>query len=148
MLGTVLECRTEDGLTSGIIVQTAAYLGEHDLACHAAAGRTRRTEHLYGPPGMSYVYFIYGMYWCFNAVTRDEGLPSAVLVRALEPLSGIPLMRARRPRAKSDRDLANGPGKLCAALGIDGAANRLSLQRGPLVIREGRAYKDAEVAVT
>ena len=148
LLGCVLEHTTSAGKAGGLIVETEAYIGEHDEACHAAAGRTRRTDPLYGPPGMSYVYFIYGMYWCFNAVTREEGLPSAVLVRALEPLSGIALMRERRPRAKSDRDLTNGPGKLCTALGIDGSSNRLPLQRGPLVIREGRAYKDAEVAIT
>jgi DNA-3-methyladenine glycosylase len=148
LLGCILEHTTPEGKTSGLIVETEAYVGEHDEACHAVAGRTRRTEPLYGPPGMSYVYFIYGMYWCFNAVTRDEGLPSAVLVRALEPLGGIALMRERRPRAKTDRDLANGPGKLCAALGIDGADNRLPLQRGPLVIREGRTYADTEIAVT
>jgi DNA-3-methyladenine glycosylase len=148
LLGAELECTTPEGVTRGRIVETEAYLGPDDPACHAAAGLTTRTLHLFGPPGRSYVYLIYGMYWCFNAVTRDEGLPSAVLVRALEPLSGIPLMRERRPRAKSDRDLTNGPGKLCAALGIDGAANRLSLQRGPLVIREGRSYNDAEIAIT
>jgi DNA-3-methyladenine glycosylase len=148
LLGCTLEYKSPAGKASGLIVETEAYIGEHDEACHAVAGRTRRTDPLYGPPGMSYVYFIYGMYWCFNAVTREEGLPSAVLVRALEPLSGISLMRERRPRAKSDRDLANGPGKLCAALGIDGAANRLPLQRGPLVIREGRDYEDAEISVT
>lgn len=137
LLGTVLECETPEGVASGIIVETEAYLGEHDLACHAAAGRTARTEPLYGQPGISYVYFIYGMYWCFNAVTREEGLPSAVLVRALEPLDGIALMHKRRPHVRSAVDLTNGPGKLCTALGITGALSAKSLQRKPLVIREG-----------
>ena len=148
MLGTVLECETEDGLASGIIVETEAYLGEHDLACHAAAGRTARTEALYGPPGTSYVYFIYGMYWCFNAVTREVDLPSAVLVRALEPLDGIALMHKRRPRIKNDVDLTNGPGKLCTALGIDGSMSGQSLQRKPLRIREGEPVPDDKVETT
>jgi len=148
MLGTVLECQTEDGVASGIIVETEAYLGEHDLACHAAAGRTARTEHLYGPPGISYVYFIYGMYWCFNAVTREAGQPSAVLVRALEPLDGIALMHKRRPRIKNDVDLTNGPGKLCTALGVTGAMTGKPLQRGPLLIREGEPVPDDQVEVT
>jgi DNA-3-methyladenine glycosylase len=147
-LGTVLECETEDGTASGIIVETEAYLGEHDLACHAAVGRTARTEHLYGAPGISYVYFIYGMYWCFNAVTRAEGSPSAVLVRALEPLDGISLMRKRRPRTRSDVNLTNGPGKLCQALGITGALTGKPMQRKPLVIREGRHVSDVQVEVT
>jgi DNA-3-methyladenine glycosylase len=148
MLGTVLECETDDGIASGIIVETEAYLGEHDLACHAAAGRTARTEALYGSPGTSYVYFIYGMYWCFNAVTRAEGSPSAVLVRAIEPLDGIALMHKRRPRVKSEVDLTNGPGKLCTALGITGSMSAQSLQRKPLVIREGEAVADDSVEVT
>jgi len=148
MLGAVLECETEDGLASGIIVETEAYLGEHDEACHAVVGRTARTEPLYGPPGTSYVYFIYGMYWCFNAVTRDEGLPSAVLVRALEPLDGIPLMQRRRPRAKSLVNLTNGPGKLCTALGITGSMGSKPLQRSPLLIREGERVPDDRVRVT
>jgi DNA-3-methyladenine glycosylase len=148
MLGTVLECDTAEGPASGIIVETEAYLGEHDLACHAAAGRTARTQALYGPPGTSYVYFIYGMYWCFNAVTRAEGLPSAVLVRALEPLDGISLMHKRRPRIKSDVDLTNGPGKLCTALGIVGSMSARSLQRQPLVIRRGEPVPDERVEVT
>ncbi|MFN2603189.1 MAG: DNA-3-methyladenine glycosylase [Gemmatimonadaceae bacterium] len=148
MLGAVLECRTDSGLASGIIVETEAYIGEHDAACHAAAGRTGRTEPLYGPPGNAYVYFIYGMHWCINAVTRAEGLPSAVLIRALEPLNGIPLMRRRRPKARSDRDLANGPGKLCAALGIDRRMNGLPLQRYPVVIRVGDRLLDRDVVIT
>jgi DNA-3-methyladenine glycosylase len=148
LLGAVLECETDDGIASGIIVETEAYLGEHDLACHAAAGRTARTEALYGPPGTSYVYFIYGMYWCFNAVTRTEGLPSAVLVRALEPLAGTSLMHKRRPRIRNEVDLTNGPGKLCTALGIVGSMSGRSLQRKPIVIREGETVHDKKVKVT
>jgi len=148
MLGTVLECETDDGIASGIVVETEAYLGEHDLACHAVAGRTVRTEALYGPPGTSYVYFIYGMYWCFNAVTRAEGLPSAVLVRALEPLDGIALMHKRRPRIRNAVDLTNGPGKLCTALGIVGSMSGKGLQRKPLLIREGEPVPDEKVEVT
>jgi DNA-3-methyladenine glycosylase len=148
LLGTVLECETDDGVASGIIVETEAYLGEQDLACHAAAGRTARTEPLYGPPGTSYVYFIYGMYWCFNAVTRAEGLPSAVLIRALEPLDGIALMHKRRPQVRSEVELTNGPGKLCAALAITGSLSSKSLQRKPLLIREGEPVPDEQVEVT
>ena len=148
MLGTILECETSEGTTSGIIVETEAYLGEHDEACHAVVGRTSRTDPLYGPPGNSYVYFIYGMYWCFNAVTREEGLPSAVLVRALEPLEGIELMQSRRPRARKLVDLTNGPGKLCSALGITGSMSAKPLQRGPLRIREGERVPNNRVRVT
>ena len=148
MLGTVLECRTDAGTASGIIVETEAYVGEHDPACHAAAGRTRRTEPLYGRPGISYVYFIYGVHWCFNAVTRTEGLASAVLVRAIEPLAGIDLMQARRGERVRGVSLSNGPGKLCAALGIDGSLNGVSLQRGNLVVRAGSAVPDDQVVTT
>jgi DNA-3-methyladenine glycosylase len=148
MLGTVLECETDHGIASGIIVETEAYLGEHDLACHAAVGRTGRTEILYGPPGIAYVYFIYGMYWCFNAVTRSYGLPSAVLVRAVEPLDGIALMHKRRAHVTRTADLTNGPGKLCTALGITGALNGMTLRRKPIVIREGEPVPDDEVEIT
>jgi DNA-3-methyladenine glycosylase len=148
LLGAILECRTPDGIAAGRIVETEAYLGEHDAACHAVAGHTGRTRWLYGPAGMAYVYFIYGTHWCFNAVTRAEGLPSAVLVRALEPLEGVDLMRTRRSAIRTDRDLTNGPGKLCAALGIDGGHNGLRLDRLPLRIREGDAVPDSRVMVS
>lgn len=148
LLGTVLECTTRDGVTRACIVETEAYLGPDDPACHAAAGLTRRTERLFGPPGMSYVYFIYGMYWCFNAVTRERGHGAAVLVRAVHPLDGIDLMRQRRPRARRDADLTNGPGKLCLAMGIGGDMNGMSLRKGPIVIRAGEAVSDADVVVT
>jgi len=148
LLGSVLESRTAEGLAGGIIVETEAYIGEHDAACHAAVGRTVRTEPLYGPPGIAYVYFIYGMHWCINAVTRAKGLPSAVLIRALEPVQGMSLMRLRRPKARSDRELTNGPGKLCAALGVDRRMNGLPLQRYPVVIRAGDAVSDRDVEIT
>src|SRR5262249_5383217 len=113
----------------------------------AAPGLTARPARLYGPPGMPYVYFIYGMHWCFNAVTRATGEPSAVLVRAVEPVKGIELMRERRG-VRRDVDLTNGPAKLCDALGIDGSYNRAVLQRGPLTIREGSPIADSRVAIT
>ncbi|MEO5580270.1 MAG: DNA-3-methyladenine glycosylase [Gemmatimonadaceae bacterium] len=148
LLGALLECETAEGRTSGIIVETEAYLGEHDAACHAVAGPTHRTGPLYGRPGIAYVYFIYGMHWCFNAVTRAEGLPSAVLVRALQPVEGTGTMRRRRPRASTETELTNGPGKLAAALGINGSMNRASLQRRPLVIREGTTIAASAIETT
>lgn len=147
LLGCALECTTAEGKASGIIVETEAYIGEHDPACHAAAGRTKRTGPLYGRPGIAYVYFIYGMYWCVNAVTRAEGLPSAVLIRALEPLAGIDLMRSRRGATRSGRELTNGPGKLCIALGIGREHNGASLQRGRLVIRQGERVADRDIVI-
>jgi DNA-3-methyladenine glycosylase len=147
LLGAVLRCTTSDGVASGRIVETEAYLGEHDLACHATAGLTARTRWLYGAPGTAYVYFIYGVHWCFNAVTRAVGSPSAVLVRALEPLEGVELMRERRGVTR-DRDLTNGPAKLCEALGITGAMNGLPLWEPPLEILRGDPVPDSLVQVT
>jgi DNA-3-methyladenine glycosylase len=148
LLGAVLECTTPEGITRGRIVETEAYLGPDDPACHAAAGLTARTQHLFGPPGLAYVYFIYGMYWCFNAVTRERGHGAAVLVRAVHPVAGLDLMRRRRARVKKERDLTNGPGKLCMAMGIIGAMSGTSLRSGPIVIRAGEAVADADVEVT
>lgn len=148
LLGAVLTCRTADGVAAGRIVETEAYLGPHDPACHAVVGRTARTWHLHGPPGVAYVYRIYGMHWCFNAVTLPEGIGSAVLVRAVVPVQGIALMRRRRPGIARDRDLTNGPGKLCAALGIDAGFDGVTLDRGALTLRPGDPIADADVVVT
>jgi DNA-3-methyladenine glycosylase len=148
LLGALLVCESSAGTTSGRIVETEAYLGEHDLACHAAAGLTSRTEPLYGEPGIAYVYFIYGVHWCFNAVTRPAGQPSAVLVRAVEPVDGVDLMRRRRPAARRDMELTNGPGKLCQAMGIGRAHNSLPLQRPPIRILHGEPVADGDVEVT
>jgi DNA-3-methyladenine glycosylase len=148
LLGAVMQVTTPEGITRGRIVETEAYLGPDDPACHAAAGLTARTAHLFGPPGRAYVYFIYGMYWCFNAVTREHGHGAAVLVRAVAPLDGIELMRRRRSRVTRDRDLTNGPGKLCLAMGIVGAMSGTSLRDGPVVIRAGEPVADADVVVT
>jgi len=120
LIGKVLVHDTRAGLASGVIVEAEAYIGESDPACHAAPGPTKRNAPLYGPPGIAYVYLNYGIHYLVNAVTEAEGWPAAVLIRALEPKDGIPLMRRRRGKpADSDvNDLCRGPGNLTKALGI------------------------------
>lgn len=107
------------GGRSGVIVETEAYGGSDDPASHAFAGQTKRNRSMFGPPGVLYVYLIYGIHWCANVVCGSEGEGSAVLVRALEPVAGIEEMRASRPQAKKLTELCSGPGKLTASLEID-----------------------------
>jgi DNA-3-methyladenine glycosylase len=125
---------------AGRIVEVEAYDGENDPASHAYRGLTPRTTVMFGPPGHLYVYFSYGMHWCANAVCRHDGIAGAVLLRALAPLRGLPAMRAARPAARRDRDLCNGPGKLCQALGIDRAhdgANLVTADRAITIVDDG-----------
>jgi len=134
LLGKIL-VRDEEGVRrAGRIVETEAYVGEHDLACHASKGRTPRTSVLFGPPGKAYVYLIYGMYYCFNVVTEPEGVAAAVLIRGLEPLEGVD------PTASTD-----GPGKLCRAMGLSLAHNRVDLQEKALHLLDAAEIPDAQV---
>lgn len=129
----------------GRIVEVEAYIGETDQACHASCGRTARNAVMYGPPGHAYVYFIYGMHHCLNVVTEGEGFPAAVLIRALEPLAGGAAMRRLR-QGRPDRELTNGPAKLCQALNIDRTFNGIDLcAPGPLFIEAGTPVNEAEV---
>jgi len=137
LIGTVLVHKTQEGIAAGRIVETEAYLFKNDPACHAARGKTKRNEPMFGPPGRSYIYFIYGMYHCFNVVSGKEGEGEAVLIRALEPVEGIELMQARRNKEKL-ADLCSVPAKLVLALGITPEQNNQSLLRGPLSLKESK----------
>jgi DNA-3-methyladenine glycosylase len=139
LLGRLLVVPAVDGMrVSGIIVETEAYRGPQDRACHAYGGRrTNRTRTMYEVGGTAYVYFVYGMYHQFNVVTNAEDVPHAVLVRAVEPVEGIDLMRKRR-HGRAGESLTSGPGKLCLALGIDRALDRADLLGERVWIEEGR----------
>lgn len=126
LLGKYLVRKHPEGNTVGRIVETEAYIGPRDLACHASKGRTARTEVMFGPAGHAYVYFIYGFYNMLNLVTEAEGYPAAVLLRAVEPFTGIELMKERR-KSNVLRNLASGPGKLCQAFAVDRSLNGADL---------------------
>ena len=146
LIGKVLVHRRRGTLTSGIIVEVEAYIGESDPACHAAPGPTERNAPLYGPPGYAYVYLNYGIHWLVNAVTEAKGSPAAVLIRALEPLDGIETMRRRRSAKglpeRTLHDLCRGPGNLTVAMGITSAQNREDLC-GPRLYIEDRGLPAA-----
>lgn len=147
----LLGCRVlslVDGVrTVGEIVETEAYVGPHDEASHAheRIGRTSRNAAMFGPPGIAYVYRIYGLHWCLNVVTDAVEHPAAVLIRALRPLDGLEAARARRP-GRPDAELMRGPGNLAAALGVTGALDAHDLGRPPLWLERGDPVPAAEIA--
>ena len=148
LLGTVLV----HGTTSGRIVETEAYLGPQsgleDRAAHSWRGVTPRTRVIFGPPGYAYVYLIYGVYECLNVVAEPKGSAGCVLIRALEPVAGIPRMRSRRGGVPGVERLANGPGKLTLAMGITRRHNGADLTRGRLTIRPPERPEDIRIGVS
>lgn len=134
--------------TSGMITETEAYCGEEDLGCHAKAGRTKRTEVMYGPPGHAYIYFTYGNHWLFNCITQAEGEPHAVLVRAIQPLEGENLI-ARRRRGQPKARWTDGPGKVTKALRLDGKLNGTDLTSSKAIIfvEAGKPIPDEQVKI-
>ena len=146
LLGKLLVHDRRGVRTSGLIVEVEAYIGESDPACHAAPGPTTRNQPLYGTPGHAYVYLNYGIHWMVNVVTESHGSPAAVLIRALDPVEGVEVMRRRRARAAKGRrsrtsalavdDLCRGPGNLTMAMGITSGENRADLLGNRLFIED------------
>lgn len=132
----------------GRILEAEAYVGQEDLGCHARAGRTARNASMWGPPGCAYVYFTYGMHWCLNIVAEAEGFPAAVLLRGLLPEEGLAQMQQRRA-GRPDSELANGPAKLCRALGVDWRldGHDLCLPNAHLFLEAGPPIRDECVTV-
>jgi DNA-3-methyladenine glycosylase len=147
LIGCILVHDTADGRISGMIVEAEAYAMD-DPASHSYRGRTQRNAPMFERPGFAYVYFTYGMHFCLNAVTDREGHASAVLLRAVEPLQGIELMRARRGSVVRDRDLARGPGRLTQAFGIAREQNRADLTKPPLMLCAGERFPYQAVIAT
>lgn len=148
LLGCVLLHEAQPAATAGMIVETEAYLGGDDLAAHSSRGLTERTRVIFGPPGRAYVYFIYGMHECLNVVAERQGVPGCVLIRALEPLTGLSTMRQRRHWHGAVTGLANGPGKLTEALGITRGLYGAPLFQGELTIRRWRIQPKFRIEAT
>jgi DNA-3-methyladenine glycosylase len=154
LLGAVLVSHTGGSRVTGRIVETEAYLGHDDPASHAWQGRRhRQNEGIYSPPGSWYVYLSYGVHWCANLVCGPEGLGAAVLLRGIMPLEGLEVMRrrrggGRRAHAVTDRTLVDGPGKLCQALGITRALDRVPMVDSAVVILEGDHVSEGLVQIT
>jgi DNA-3-methyladenine glycosylase len=147
LLGRILFYRTPEGLLAGRIVETEAYTGEADPASHAYRGRTARNAVMFGTAGRAYVYFSYGMHYCLNVTADAPGVAGAVLLRALEPLAGIEVMRGRGDHGPGTR-LLSGPGKIGRGFGLGLSDNGRDFTRGPLGLAAGTPVPDRDVAVS
>ena len=147
LLGRVLFYKTPEGLLAGRIVETEAYTGAADPASHAFRGRTARNAVMFGPAGHAYVYFTYGMHHCLNVTAGAQGTAGAVLLRALEPLAGVEIMRVRGDHGPESR-LLSGPGKVGRAFGLSLVDNGRDFTRGPLGLATGAPVPDREVAIS
>jgi len=149
LIGKRLVRNLHDDLLAGIIIETEAYDGEQDRACHAHRGKTRRNAVMYGPPGCAYVYFTYGLHWLLNCVTGAEDYPAAVLIRAIQPIHGLEVISQNRAGIAQEL-WCNGPAKLTRALAIDGTFNGCDLcqQNGMLQITEGITIPDNKIQAT
>ena len=151
LLGKILVRESSQGLTAGRVVETEAYRGPEDQAAHSSGGRrTARNEVMFGEKGRAYVYFIYGLYYCFNVTAGNvPGKPEAVLIRALEPVAGQNIMAKRRSLTKTKgANLTNGPSKLCMAMGISKSQNRTDLSAPPLYIEDAPSVSDDDIVET
>jgi DNA-3-methyladenine glycosylase len=150
LLGKILVHESKEGKTAGKIVETEAYLGPEDRAAHSSEGRrTARNEVMYGQKGHAYVYFIYGLYYCFNVTAGNvPGKPEAVLIRALEPVAGEEIMAKRRGRQVKASNLTNGPSKLCMAMDISKTQNRTDLTAPPLFIEDASVVPENNIVDT
>lgn len=149
LLGARLVRNFDGTRLSGIIIETEAYRGEEDLACHARSGKTQRNAVMYGRPGRAYIYFTYGMHWCLNAVCGAEGFPAAVLIRAIHPREGLEVIASRRA-GRQPFEWCSGPARLCKALDIDKMLNGVGLcdDESPLWIEQAYALPDQAVVTT
>lgn len=148
LLGKRLVRTLEGTRLSGRITEVEAYVGEDDRASHASPGQTPRNTPMYGPPGFTYVYLIYGVHYCLNVVTDRAGFPAAVLIRAIEPLEGLTIMQARRGLQKPKYNLTRGPGRICQALAVDRRLNNRDLcaENAQLWIEDDLAIADTRIA--
>lgn len=148
LLGKKLIRLENDTPVGGIIIETEAYRGEEDLACHARAGKTPRTMVMYGLPGHAYIYFNYGIHWLLNFVTEEEGYPAAVLIRGLEPTDGLEIIAERR-RGIPRFQWVNGPAKICQALNLNNKQNGIDIcaENSLLYVEDGERIPDTDITI-